>query len=157
MLFCSRRNQRRLLCVFVVSSCMLGCYRGDTSGNRITGKVTFAGKPVPAGKIYFRPDSSKGNSGTTGFADIRDGQYDTSAEGGQGAPAGPVVIMIDGNDPSMVSSGDEVSADVTTNPLFSGYETTVELPESASTKDIEVPTEAGKGPVASNVNKTIIP
>jgi hypothetical protein len=150
-----RMNQWSVVCVFLLSICLLGC--GDTTGNRISGKVTFAGKPVPAGKIYFRPDSSKGSSGSTGYADIRDGQYDTSIEGGQGAPAGAVVIMIEGNDPTAASSGGEASADITTKPLFSGYETTAELPKGASTKDIEVPAEAAKGPVAPKVNKQIVP
>ena len=30
-------------------------------------------RPIPAGRIYFRPDSSKGNNGPEGFAAIKNG------------------------------------------------------------------------------------
>ena len=59
------------------------------SGHRISGKVTLDGKPVPAGKIYFIPDTAKGNSGPTRYADIVDGAYDTGATGGKAAANRP--------------------------------------------------------------------
>ena len=60
----------------------VGC--GKDEGNRVSGMITFNGQPVPAGKIYFTPDTSKGNSGPTGYADITNGRYDTASEAGKG-------------------------------------------------------------------------
>lgn len=133
--------------------CLVGC--GSKTGNRVSGMITFQGKPVPAGKIYFMPDSSKGNKGATGYADIRDGKYDTSTEGGQGAPSGAVVIAIEGTDPSAAPTGKDVSGDVTAKLLFARYEVPVDMPDSVSTKDIEVPATAAKGPVAPKSNAIV--
>ncbi len=134
---------------------LVGC--GSSNGYQVSGTVTFQGKPVPAGKIYFMPDSSKGNKGSTGFADIKDGKYDTSLDGGQGAPAGPVVIAVEGTDPSSAPTGKEASGDVTAKLLFARYEMQVDLPESSSTKDIDVPDSAAKGPVAPKSSGQIVP
>jgi len=108
---------------------LLGC-GGGTKLNRVSGRVTFNGQPVPAGKIYFTPDAAKGNSGPAGFADIKDGAYDTSAAGGQGVAPGPVAVRIEGTDGSKA--------------LFVGYQTSVELPQGSSTQDFEVPSSAAK-------------
>ena len=121
------------VCLFV------GC---GEAGNQVSGAVTFDGKPVPAGKVYFIPDESKGNSGAPGYANIVDGKYDTSAAGGRGAPPGAVKIVVEGNDPSAVPAGS--SPDVITKPLFAGYETTADIAEGETTHDIDVPLEAGK-------------
>lgn len=130
---------------------VFGC--GSSDGTvRVSGKVTFKGTPVPAGKIYFMPDGSKGNAGPTGFADIKNGEYDTSATGGRNPTSGPVIIAIEGLDPSAPpdkpKKGETVSEEATAKLLFARYETTADLPKSASTKDIDVPAEASKGPVA---------
>lgn len=124
---------------------LAGC--GNSVGNRLSGNVVFDGKPVPAGKVYIMPDSSMGNEGHTGFADIKDGKYDTSAEGGRGAPSGPVVIAVEGIDPN-AASGSAGGEDVVAKLLFARYEIKAELPEGESTKDIEVPKEAEKSNVA---------
>lgn len=128
-----------LLCLFA-----FGC--GSKSVYRVSGKVTFQGKSVPSGKIYFIPDGSKGNTGPTGFADIKDGQYDTSASGGRDAPSGPVIIAVEGFDPASKPEK-EKSEDVSAKVLFSRYEFAAELPKEKSTKDIEVPADAAKGPI----------
>jgi hypothetical protein len=136
--------------------CIFGCSDGG-EGNRVSGNITFQGKPVPAGKIYFIPDSSKGNAGATGWADIKEGQYDTSADGGSGAAAGPVIIAIEGIDPSGPPQGGEASEDITATVLFPRYELPADLPDGDSTKDIDVPAEAAQGPAQPNVAPTIIP
>jgi hypothetical protein len=112
----------------------------------MSGKVTFNGKPVPGGKIYFIPDSSKGNSGPTGYADIKDGTYDTSAAGGMGVVGGPTIVAIEGIDPNAAPDKKQQSEDVTAKLLFPRYETAVDLPKGDGTKDFEVPAEASKGP-----------
>lgn len=133
---------------------LVGC--GSGGGYRVSGNVTFQGKPVPAGKIYFMPDSSKGNNGATGYADIKDGKYDTSAQGGQNAPAGAVLIAVEGTDPSAAPNTKDTSGEVTAKLLFARYEKSVELPTSSSTQDIDVPADAAKGPAAPK-SKAIIP
>jgi hypothetical protein len=137
------------LAALVVAVLASGCGPGS-KGYRVSGKVTFQGKAVPAGKVYFIPDSSKGNTGPTGYADITDGAYDTAATGGQGFIGGPVIIAVEGLDPGAkggkVDKGD-TSGEVTLKTLFPRYEFATELPKEASTKDIEVPADAAKRPV----------
>jgi hypothetical protein len=139
----------------VLAGCLaLGC--GGDGTYRVSGKITFNGQPVPAGKIYFMPDGAKGNSGPTGFADIRDGSYDTAAAGGRGAPSGPVIIAVEGIDPSGPPPKADPSGEVTAKVLFPRYELTADLPKSASTKDIDVPASAAKGPTKPAGTKEII-
>jgi len=107
----------------------LGC-GGGAKLYRVTGNVKFDGNPVPAGKIYFTPDTSKNNSGAPGWADIKDGKYDTAAPGGQGVVGGPMIVKIEG------SNG--------TTPLFANYQTSAELPRGAATQDFDVPASEGK-------------
>jgi hypothetical protein len=127
--------------VSMLLACCVGC--GSDSGHRVSGKVMFKGQPVPGGKIYFMPDGAKGNQGATGFADIKDGMYDTGATG-RGAPAGAVIIAVEGIDPSTV--------------LFARYELAAELPSASSTKDIDVPESAEKGPIQpKEENPVVVP
>jgi hypothetical protein len=128
-----------LLCLFV-----LGC--GGSKTYRVTGKVTFQGKPVPAGKIYFLPDSSKGNTGPSGFADIKNGEYDTGATGGSNPPSGAVIIAVEGLDPAAAPDKKDKSEEVTVKLLFARYEVAADLPAEKSTKNIDVPADASKGP-----------
>jgi hypothetical protein len=131
---------------------VIGC--GSDKGGRVSGKVTFKGQPVPAGKIYITPDSSKGNSGQTGFADIKNGAYDTAAEGGQGAAPGAVIFTVEGMDPNPPPGAEP---DVTMTVLFAGYEKKVDLPASASVQDIDVPAEAANGPSQQGARTEVIP
>jgi len=145
--------------VLPVLVCLLvpGC--GGDKTYRVSGKVTFKGQPIPAGKIYFTPDSSKGNSGPTGYADIKNGEYDTSSSDGKGVVGGPTIIAIEGIDPNekpdKIDKSDK-SGEVLVKSLFPRYETSADLPKSSSTKDIDVPAEATKGPVQKGP-KVIVP
>jgi hypothetical protein len=118
---------------------MSGC--GGSSGSHVSGKVTFKGQPVPTGKIMFLPDSSAGNSGQSGFADIKNGVYDTAAAGGQGTTPGANIVRIEGIDPTPPPGA---GPDVTSTILFSGYEVKMDVPESKTTKDFDVPEDAAK-------------
>src|SRR5688572_12551212 len=83
-----------LVCLFLLALC--GC--AQSSGRfDLSGTVTFKGRPVPAGIIVINPDLSKGNDGPQGFAEIRDGRFDTRARD-KGAPSGAVILVIDGFD-----------------------------------------------------------
>jgi len=122
----------------------IGCGK---EGNRVSGKITFKDQPVPAGKIYFMPDTAKGNSGAAGYADIVNGVYDTKIEGGKGVISGPMVVAIEGIDPKPpASASGEGAEDVTSTILFARYETQLDLADGESTHDIEVPAEAAKMP-----------
>jgi hypothetical protein len=124
---------------------LLGCGSNALKTHHVSGNVSFDGKPVPSGLIRFTPDGSKGNSGPPGYAVIKDGKYDTSAEGGKGHVSGPMIVLIEGSEAaSGENSTDESGAETDIKALFSGYQTTADLPEGDSTKDFEVPAAAGK-------------
>ena len=128
-------NRLYLTSLFLILvSCGLGVGCSDSIGFSVAGKVTFRGQPVPDGKIYFTPDATKGNTGAPGFADIKDGAYNTRASGGVGITGGPMLVRIEGMD------GKSRGADLPYGEqLFLPYETTLDLPKGASTKDFEVP------------------
>ncbi|HQZ69598.1 MAG TPA: hypothetical protein PLY87_31150, partial [Planctomycetaceae bacterium] len=71
-----------------------GC-SGDTGPVRVDvkGKATFAGNPIPSGEITFIPDSSKGNSGPSTNATIKNGEYST-VNAGKGIVGGPHKIHV---------------------------------------------------------------
>lgn len=134
------------LAPLLLAAAGLGC--GGDGTNRVSGAVTFKGKPVPFGKIYFSPDGAKNNTGSTGFADIRDGRYDTGSTGGRGVGGGAMLVAIEGQEPAAVPKGD-----VTMTSLFARYETTAEV-AGTTTKDFDVPAEAGivkKGPPGADM------
>ncbi len=149
-----RFSVHRPVGLYLALLCGLAVGCGGSTGGRVSGKVTFNGQPVPAGKVYISPDSSKGNTGPTGFADIKDGKYDTSAAGGQNATPGAVVIKVEGIDPNPPPGAEP---DVTATVLFTGYEVQAELADSATVKDIEVPAEAAKGPAQPAARQIIEP
>jgi hypothetical protein len=116
-----------------LSAAALGC--GGANTIDISGEVKFGGKPIPAGRIYFTPDSSKGNEGPQGFAEITDGKYDTRREG-RGAVAGANIVKIAGNDGSR---GNGMGL-----PLFDDFSQPAMIPTSAATQDFDVPANAPK-------------
>lgn len=109
-----------------------GCGRGERLYH-ISGTVTFAGKPVPKGTIVFEPDTSRGNQGAAGFAQIADGRFDTRVGDGKGTVGGPHLVRILGLDG--VPRGELVNG----SPLFPEYHTTADLPMQDTTLDFQVP------------------
>src|SRR5688572_23157705 len=89
----------------------LGC-GGDGEGSRyqVSGTVKFAGEPVKTGRIYFDPDVTANKDAQQGYADIKDGEYDTD-DGGKGVSGGKYVARIEG-------FGDPTTAYPTGKPLF---------------------------------------
>lgn len=116
---------------------LVGC--GGDKTSHVAGKVTFNGQPVPAGKVYILPDASQGNSGASGYADIKDGKFDTKIAGGKPSAPGAVIFAVEGINPVPPPNA---APDVTTTVLFPRYETTGTLQTRTNTKDIEVPLTA---------------
>jgi hypothetical protein len=118
-----------------------GCNRGDGIPRyRVSGSVSFDGRAVPAGMVYFNPDTTAGNDGPAGFAPIVAGHYDTAAKGGRPAIAGPHQVVIEGHEPMSAAA----SGDVQGRPLFGGYRIPLDLPAAASQHDFAVPADAAK-------------
>jgi hypothetical protein len=114
-----------------------GC--GPAGGGRhLSGKVTFAGKPIPVGKIYFLPDPAQGGSGAGGFADVKNGNYDTRNKGAA-APAGALIVRFEAWD------GVTTPTNAVGQPLFLNYEVKVTLSREEATRDFDVPASAAKG------------
>ena len=121
---------------------LIGC--GGDDRIDISGTVIFNGKPVPAGRIYFTPDLSKGHDGPQGYAEILDGAFDTSKEG-KGPRGGPTIVTIHGYD-----GAKEIDSGSQGNPLFLDYHVSIDLPAATTTQKFEVPASAAadvpKGP-----------
>lgn len=116
----------------------LGCSESGPERNRVSGSVTFEGKPIPYGEVLITPDGQKRNTGAQGIAPIRDGKYDTSASGGKGYGGGPAVVRVTG----LTGEGGKFLCE---------YEFQVDLPRGDATKDLDVPAQgapkaAGKEP-----------
>src|SRR5262245_61620470 len=106
----------------------LGCRPAGPSRFEVSGSVTFAGKPVPAGWVCFTPDTSKGNSGPQGVAQIRAGSYDTAGRNGKGTVGGPMIVRVEGFD-------GRGTADLPDGrPLFAPFEMAVDLPRERTRK-----------------------
>jgi hypothetical protein len=94
----------------------------------VSGTVTFRGEPVPMGTIAFEPDTSQGNRGPAGYADIVNGRFQTHL----GAVGGPHIVRINGvSGPTLDETQDTT--------LFSDYRTTCDLPAESTTIDFDVP------------------
>jgi len=111
----------------------------------VSGKVTFGGKPVPLGRIYFDADARQQNNGPSGYTDIKDGEYDTSRTG-KGVSGGPTVVRIQG------FKKEDADSSGFGPPLFQEHTIHVELPPGKSTKDFDVP-----GNAVSGLPKVMVP
>jgi hypothetical protein len=97
---------------------------------RVSGNVTFNGKPIPKGLIFFDPQAE----GPQGFANIEGGKYDTSIPGkGRGVRGGAYNIRVSG------FTGVEKNEAPFGDALFPEYTDTKELPKEDSTYDLDVP------------------
>ncbi|MEW4452425.1 hypothetical protein AB1L30_07035 [Bremerella sp. JC817] len=121
-----------------------GCGGSSPSATafHVSGTVQFDGQPLPAGKIYFTPDSSQGNQGPQGVAQIVDGQYDTS-ESRFGVVGGPYIVRIDGYD-GVQPANDEDGLFPDGQVVFRDYEVKLTFPQENHVEDIQIPAAAGK-------------
>jgi hypothetical protein len=115
----------------------LGCSTSDSGPYHLAGKVSFNGQPLLAGRVVFLPDTRKGNSGQGGFAEVKDGVYNTRKNGSP-TPGGALIVRIDGFD------GKTAPGTLVGQPLFLNYETRIDASRADSTQDFEVPASAAK-------------
>ena len=126
----------KILSILLAVSFISGCGGQDGPQRfRISGAVSYDGKPVPFGTITFDPDSMAGNSGPQAAAMIVDGKYDTGIA--QGVVGGPHIVRITG------SSRQPTSTDPNSEPLFDNYEVKEDFEKQTSTKDFSVKKRAG--------------
>ena len=94
---------------------------------RVSGTVTYEGKPIPKGLIFFDPQAD----GPQGFANILGGKYDTTALG-KGVRGGQYNIRVNGFD------GKEANEAPFGQALFPEYTGTKELPAQDYAFDLEI-------------------
>jgi hypothetical protein len=130
------RSSSRVIALLALA-CVVFCGCGDSGPKRyrISGTVTHEGKPVPVGTVMFEPDSSKGNKGAAGATAIKDGKFDSEADG-VGFIGGPHRITVQAFDGVVVN--EEFAPHGT--PLDDGdlYVESFDLPEGDATLDIEL-------------------
>lgn len=126
------------LCAFS-GAVFSGCQQNDVRRFRVSGRVTFDGKDLPAGRIYFEPDSSRGNSGASGYAEIVEGRFDTD-KNGKGSIGGPMVVRVNGYE-KPTSLSDESSP---VRTYVRDYEERVELPKNATEWNVTILREYGE-------------
>jgi hypothetical protein len=118
------------ICLFFVSLLLIsGCGDAGTKLYHISGEVTYNGKAVPEGVIYFTPNSSTDKSATQGLAFILNGKYNTA--NGRGVSVGSISVVISGSQ----RLADKEEATI----LFEDYIEEFEMPSQNTVKNFEVP------------------
>ncbi len=118
-----------------LSPCLLVCLLVGCGGERlydVSGTVTWKGKPVPKGLVFFDPDAAKGATGGQGFANIQDGKFTTTVDG-RGVRGGPHRIRIlgyDGKPSEELPFG---------QPLFDEHEESRDLPKADTQLAFDLP------------------
>ncbi|MBX7105335.1 MAG: hypothetical protein K1X57_14725 [Gemmataceae bacterium] len=114
----------------LVAYAALGCGQGPAEYH-VAGTVTWNGKPLPRGQIFFDPDLRKKNDGVQGYAMVEDGRFDTRK--GRATAGGPHVIRAAGFDGV---AGSELPLG---RPLFAEITIERDLPKQNSTIEIQLP------------------
>jgi hypothetical protein len=125
-------NRGLVLCALFISAS--GCGPAGAKRYELSGKITWAGRPIPAGLIYFDPDIAGGVDGPQGYAIIEKGQYDTR-KGGGGHGGGKYLIRLVALDGV---PGPEAALG---RPLFPEYSWPEDLPEADGQKDFDIPAD----------------
>ncbi len=121
---CLEWHTNQLACVasLVLLMSLVGCGPPKEDIYRVHGTVTFKGKPVPKGNVFFDPDGTKGTSGKQGFAGIVDGKFDTAAPDGDGIKKGDYTVRVqafDGKPLPDLPFGNGLTAEFVTKKSFS--------------------------------------
>jgi hypothetical protein len=120
--------------LFVSLVLFSGCGDAGPKLYHISGEVTYDGKPVPEGMIYFTPNSSAGERGAQGLAFILNGKYNTL--NGRGVSSGPVSVVISGS--QRLEGKEEATI------LFDDYIEEFEIPNQNTVKNFDVPSNVAK-------------
>ena len=130
------------LLVAIVLTSAVGCNSTSQSATayHVQGNVEFDGRPLPAGKVYFTPDSSQGNQGPQGIATIKDGKYNTR-DSRFGVVGGPYIVRVEGYD-GVKPPNDEDNLFPDGQVLFRDYEIKIDFPQKDHVEDIVVPAKA---------------
>lgn len=116
----------------VILALVAGCRRPQGPPTfTVSGRVTFAGQPVPFGRIVFEPDATRGNTGPASVADIAAGRYRTRA--GRGFVGGPCRATVYGGDGALPTEAHDTA-------LFPPWTSDIDLPRADCAHDIVVPT-----------------
>ncbi len=121
--------KRILTSSFILLAALGGCAEKKTFD--VSGTVIFNGKPLPAGVVWFDPDSAKGNDSSQGFAYVKEGQFD-SKEKGRGIRGGAYIIRVEGFD------GKPWKESKLGLPLFTDYQEKRDVSIAAAKLEIEV-------------------
>jgi hypothetical protein len=111
-----------------------GCGGEGLDRHRIRGTVTFQGKPVEFGAIFFEPTESVGKIAPTVYLPVRGGKFDTEDAG---PIAGKYSVVVGGQDTAKERVDDDGITH--TERLFQDYRFEVEIPPPNNTLDVEVP------------------
>ncbi len=128
----------QLMCRANVASVLLivagGCGGDGLQRYRVTGEVTYKGKPVEAGMIFFEPAESAGAVAPTSYLAIKDGRYDAGSEG---PTKGKYRVTVGGMDRAKEKKDNDGM--VHTPSLFPDYKFEVDIPPPDNELNIEVP------------------
>jgi hypothetical protein len=132
-----RKSSVALAIMFLSIAAGSGCGRNDSQRVAVWGDVTWKGKPVPYGVVYFSPDTKKGNKGPQGFALIVEGHYDSRGAKSKGCVTGPLVAVVQG------CSGEGISGTFPYGrPLFAAHELALDVPVEGGRLDLTIPDSA---------------
>jgi hypothetical protein len=127
-----RMTSMRCLALILFLTLVAGCGSDGPQRYRVSGTVTYDGQPVQAGRVIFEPDVDLSNSGPAGYADIRQGSYETlTGKGVVGGPHQIRVICLTG-----VPEGEELAEG---RMLCPEYQQSLDLPPANTSHDIAVP------------------
>lgn len=112
----------------------LGC--GNSGANRceLHGLVTHRGTPIPVGRIDFVSAAGDSEGGSTGYAIIENGAFDTGGEG-QHPPVGKLRVKIAGFD-GKSNPAEELKYG---RALFEPYQSTIDVTSGRQKIDFSVP------------------
>ncbi len=113
---------------------LAGCPDGRPQRYQLSGKITFDGKPVPAGWIIFTPESGPGAS-----ANIENGRYETPP--GFGSIGGMHTIEVVAFGASVAPKSNNPSDTSATQKVMFKYTGKKEIPKGAADWPIEISSE----------------
>lgn len=127
---------RRVVCLGLGMVCLAfaGCGSRGPVRHRIQGTVTFQDKPVAFGAIFFEPTASVGKIAPTVYLPVRNGKYDTGAEG---PTSGKYTVRVGGQDKTKERVDDDGITH--TAQLFNDHVFEVTIPPPDNVLNITVP------------------